>query len=169
MTPYLILGAVLGLPLVLGLLFRVSTSHIFFSLMAGELLSSYFGENIGNIVHNLSGNHLVADYARAGVILIPMILTALFLRKTVSKGMVAFHFIPLLITGIVFAAFLLPELPADAQAQIRSIEAGRQMINTSTAIIGGVIFLQLVSLWLLNRESGHERHKGHHKKHKHLG
>lgn len=159
--PYTILGAVLGLPLLLGLLFRVSTSHLFFSLMAGELLTRYFGEDVSMLVNSFARSQLLADYAQASLIVLPLLLTAIFLKGTLSRGKLIFHFAPLVVTGVVLAAFMLPELPASAQAQVRSIEAGSQLINTSTVIIGGVVFLQLVALWLLNQP--HEGRKKHHK------
>lgn len=162
MIPYLILGVLLGLPLLLGLLFRVSTSHIFFSLMAGELLSRYFGHDAGSIIHAVFRQDLVMDYAEVAVIVLPILLTAIFLKGTLSKGKVVFHFIPLLITGVVLAAFLLPEMPVAARNQISSVEAGRQLLDLSTAIVGAVVFIQLISLWLLHR--GHEGRRG--KKHK---
>lgn len=162
MTPYLILGALLGLPLLLGLLFRVSTSHIFFSLMAGELLGRYFGHDAGAIIHAIVRQDLVMEYAEVAVIILPILLTAIFLKGTISKAKVIFHFIPLLITGVVLAAFLLPEMPASVRAQVSSVEVGRQLLDLSSAIVGGVVFIQLISLWLLHR--GHEGRK--HKKHK---
>lgn len=164
MVPYLILGALLGLPLALGLLFRVSTSHIFFSLMAGELLARYFGEDVGSIVHSFFRYEPVLQYAEVAVLLLPIFLTAFFLKATLSKGKVILHFVPLLITGVVLAAFLLPELPAEARGQVASIEAGRQLLDLSSAIVGGVVFLQLVSLWLLHRAHG-EGHRRKSKKH----
>lgn len=164
MVPYLILGALLGMPLALGMFFRVSTSHIFFSLMAGELLARTFGEDVGSIFHSFIRHEVALQYAEAAVLVLPIFLTAFFLKATLSKGKVMLHFIPLLITGVVLAAFLLPMLPADARAQVASIEAGRQLLDLSTAIVGGVVFVQLVSLWLLHRvhgEGGHRKGKKH--------
>lgn len=161
MIPYAVLGAILGLPLLLGLIFRVSTSHLFFSLMAGELLGRYFGHEVGLIIETVTHNPTAATYAEVGVILLPMFLTAIFLKDSLSKGKVIFHFIPLLVTGVIMAAFLLPELPLAAQEQVKTIEAGRQLLNTSNLIVGGVVLLQLVSLWLLNRPHG-EHHKKKH-------
>lgn len=160
MLPYVVIGALLSLPFVLGLVFRVSTSHLFFSLMAGELLAHYFGEDVGLIVSSVTKSS-AADYAEVAVLLIPMLLTALFLKGTVSKGKIIFHTVPLLVTGIVLAAFALQMLPPIAQAEIQKVEIGQRLMNTSTAIIGGVVVLQLVSLWLLNRSHGeHKKHKG---------
>lgn len=159
MIPYAVLGALLGLPLLLGLIFRVSTSHLFFSLMAGELLARYFGEDVAIVVSSASRSQAAADYAAVAVIVLPLFLTALFLKGSLSKGKVIFHFAPLLITGVVLAAFMLPELPAAVQDQVKTLEAGRQLLDMSDIIIGAVVFLQLISLWLLNRPHGEHKKK----------
>ncbi len=159
MIPYVVLGAVLGLPLLLGLIFRVSTSHLFFSLMAGELLARYFGEDVSILVNSFARSQNIADYAEAGVIVLPVILTAIFLRGSLSKGKVILHFIPLLITGVVFAAFILPVLPDVARDYVRSVEAGRQLLDMSSVIVGVVVLVQLIALWLLNRTHGHKKRR----------
>jgi hypothetical protein len=169
MIPYAILGVLLGLPLVLGVAFRVNTSHVFFSLMAGELLAHYFGHDVGTIVHSVIRSDYILQYAVPALIVLPLVLTAIFLHGTVSKGKLVLHLIPLLITGVVLAAFVLPDLPAAAQSEVQTVEAGRQLLDLSSVIVGGVVFVQLVSLWLLNR--AHEGGEGHHgkKKHHHVG
>ena len=165
MIPYAVLGALLGLPLILGIIFRVTTSHLFFSLMVGELLAHYFGEEAGEIVDAMARTHVASQYSEVVVLILPIVLTAIFLKGTLPKGKIFLHFLPLAITGLVLVAFALPMLPHEVQDQLKTIEIGRQLLDLSGAIIGGVVFLQLVSLWLLNRS--HEG--GHGKKHKHLG
>ena len=160
MIPYIIVGVVIALPLLLGLIFRVSASHIFFSLMAGELLARYFGSEAGLIIDSFTRNRSAGAYAEAIVLVLPMILTAFLLKGSLSKGKTLLHFVPLLVTGIVFAAFVLPILPTAVQAQVSSVKAGSELVNTSNLIIGGVVALQLVALWLLNGGKSHG--KKHH-------
>ncbi len=161
MQAYIILGVVLGLPLLLGILWRVSTSYLFFSLLAGEMLARYFGDDAELVLRMVVRNEAVQDYARLIVLVMPVLLTALFLRHTLSKGKVLFHIVPLILTGFIFAAFTLPLLPETLQQQIRTVDEGRQLLEGSDAIIGAVIFMQLVTLWIMNRS---QEHKG--KKHK---
>lgn len=161
MIAYLVLGLVLGLPLVLGLVFRVSAPHLFFSLMAGELLARYFAHEVGVVGASLSRSELPAQYAEAVIIVLPLLLTALFLKGSLSKSKVALHFIPLLITGVVLAAFVLPVLPGGVQDTVRTLSPGRQLLDMSSAIVGVVVLFQLVSLWLLNRAAGHGENKKH--------
>lgn len=162
MIAYIILGVALGLPLVLGILFRVSVSHIFFSLMAGELLGRYFHEEAELVLRLVVRSKDVGAYAELIVIILPIVLTALFLRNTLSKNKLVFYIIPFILTGVVMAAFTLPILPAVAQEQVRTIPIGQRLLDGSDIIVGAVIFLQLVTLWLL-----HQSHEKHHGKKKH--
>lgn len=157
-TGYAILAILLGLPLALGLFFRVSASHLFFSVMAGELLGRYFGHQVEFIMHVTFPKYHLGAYAEPAVIFLPVLLTALFLRKSISRGKTFLHFVPLLITGIVLAAFVLPLLPNEVQDHVSKTGVGRELLDTSSLIIGAVVLLQLIALWLLNSST---RHRGH--------
>lgn len=161
MIGYAILAAVIGLPVVLGLVFRANTSFIFFSLLAGELLARYFGDDAELALRTVWRNDNFTAYAEIAVLVLPIIFTALFLRHTLTRGKLVFHTIPLLVTGFVMAAFVLPILPENALHQVQAIEPGQRLLGLSEVIIGGVVILQLVTLWLTNRS--HDKHgKKHH-------
>lgn len=162
MTAYIILGTVLAIPLLLGILLRVNTSHLFFSLMAGELLSRYFTDDAELVMRLAVRNASVTEYADLVVLVLPVLITALILKKSLKKNKILLHFIPLLLTGVVFAAFVLPMLPQHIQQQISSQPYGAQFMNSIEVIIGAVIFVQLVSLWLMNRVH-EDKHGKHHK------
>lgn len=161
MTGQIILALVVALPLILGLVFRVSTSHLFFSLMAGELLARYFGHDIEHQAKAVYDKVSFTGYGEILLLTLPMILTAIFLKGSVSKGKIILHIIPLIITGLIYATFLTPMLPPDIQQQIKSFEVGAWILDLNKFIIGGMVAVQLVTLWLLNR-GGHSE-KGKHK------
>jgi hypothetical protein len=160
MIGYIILGVVLGLPLLLGVLFRVSTSFLFLSLLAGELLGRTFHDEAELIIGSAPNGHAVAPYSELAIIVLPVLLTALFLRRTLSKGKMLLHLLPFALTGIIFAAFALPVLPEVAKVQVTSVDIGRQLLDNSQLIVGVVVFLQLIALWLINRPK-----ESHGKKH----
>lgn len=165
MTPYIILGVLLALPLLLGVAFRVSASALFFSVMAGELLGRYFHNEVAAFARSTFKTQASAEYSEAFIILLPLFLTALFMHGSISRGKTILHIIPLAITGIVLAAFVLPILPYEIQQQVMTVPLGKQLLDTSNMIIGVVVFLQLISLWLLSRAPG-EPHGHKKKKHK---
>lgn len=159
MTPYIVVGVLLGLPLALGLLFRVSASALFFSVMAGELLGRYFHHEVAAFARSAFKTEAAAEYAEAFVVIMPLLLTALFMHGSISRGKTILHIIPLTITGLVLAAFVLPILPYELQQQVMNVPYGKQLLDSTNMIIGVVVFVQLISLWLLSRAPG-EPHRG---------
>jgi len=118
--------------------------------MAGELLARYFGHDIEKIAEQNVNRTSSIPFGELALIIIAMVLTAIFMRGTMSKNKIVLHLIPLAITGIVFAAFVLPILPTDLQAGIATSQVGSRLLELNRAIIGGMVVLQLVSLWLFN-------------------
>lgn len=160
--PYVIIAAVLAFPVALGLLFRVSAPHLFFSVMAGELLARYFGDEAESALHTMTNNTAVTEYGHLVILIIPIIATAIFLRGSLPHSKLILHLFPLAVTGLVFAAFALPLLPADVLDTIRTTELGNQLLDVNSTIIGVVVLLQLLGLWLLN--SGEKKSGKKHKK-----
>lgn len=150
MEVYIIIGAILAFPLVLGLLFRVSAPHLFFSVMAGELLARYFGDEAESAVHTMTNSDVITEYGHLIVLIIPIVATAIFLRGSLKHSKLLLHIFPLAVTGLVFAAFALPLLPEAVLNTIRTTELGNQLLDVNSTIIGVVVLLQLLGLWLLN-------------------
>lgn len=159
MLPYIILGIILGLPVVFGLFFRVSASHLFFSVMTGELLGRYFGKDVEHFISNTFKNEDLTHYSEAIVITLPIILTAIFLKGSISRTKGILNLFPLVITSIVYAAFMLPILPQEVQDEIAKVPLGESLLGTHSVIIGGVVLIQLVALWVLNRGEEAKRAK----------
>ncbi len=159
MQAYILLGVLLGLPLLIGLFFRVSVSHLFLALLSGELLERYFKDDAILALSATVRKDAVLEYAGLAILVLPMLLTALFLRHTLSKGRVILHTIPLIISGIVFAAFAAPLLPGGLQSQLRDNQYGSILINSTELIIGAMVLLQLVALWI---NASSEKHKKKH-------
>lgn len=155
MTAYIILGVVLGLPLLLGLIFRVNSSYIFFSMLAGELLARTFADDAELVTRLAIRQESVLAYSELVLLVVPVLLTALFLRKTLSKGKLLFYIIPFLITGFVLAAFALPLLPEYLQEEVKGVQVGQRLLEGSETIVGAVVFMQLVTLWVMNRSHEH--------------
>ena len=163
MLPYIILGVTLGIPVFFGLFFRVSASHLFFSVMAGELLGRYFGHEVEKFIGSTFREETLTHYSEAIVITLPIILTAVFLKGSISRTKGILNFFPLIITSIVYASFLLPVLPSEVQEELARVTFGRNLLDTSSAIIGSVVLIQLIALWLLNRGEGGSKSKRHKK------
>lgn len=151
MQAYIILGVLLGFPLVIGLISRVSVSHLFLALLSGELLERYFKDDAEVLLSTFGATKALIPYTGLIILTLPMLLTALFMHHTLSKGRLILHLIPLLISGIVFAAFSVPLLPNTLASQLGSTHYGRVLQDSTEVIIGAMIALQLLSMWLFGR------------------
>lgn len=162
MTAYILLGALVCLPLALGIIFRVSTSHLFLALLAGELLERYFVDDAELALRTVIHNEQILQLVGIVLLTAPVVLTAVFLHHTIGKNKTVLHMLPLLITGVIFAAFALPLLPDSLQNQITSTHYGNMLNESIDFIVGTLIFLQLVELWLFKRSP--EKEGRHHRK-----
>jgi len=159
MTATIILWTTLALPLVLGLLFKAGAPQLFFSLMAGELLGRYFGHDVEKLASDALSGQTPERYGEILLLVVPIFLTAFFMRGTVKKSRLFLHIIPLAITGIVLAAFLLPLLSTDLQQQIEMTFVGGWILNLNRSIVGVVVVVQLISLWLFDRSEKDKKHE----------
>lgn len=151
MSEYIVLAAIVALPIVLGVLLRVNASHLFFSVMAGELLARYFGEEAESAIHAMLNSDVATEYAHLFILTLPVVLTAIVLKNSISRSRALINIFPLVVTGIVYAAFAIPLLPAELQAKVQATPIGQDFANSSAAVIGFIVLFQLVILWLLNR------------------
>lgn len=158
----IIVAAVIATPLLLGLFFRTSTTYIFFSLMTGELLGRYFGEDLDHLVEQLTKSTKYEGYGEIMLIVIPMVLTAYILRGSIAKGKWIMHILPLAVTGIIFSAFVLSVTPENIQELVRESSAGDLVMHLNKSIIGVLLVVQLLSLWIINHIK-HSRRRKHSK------
>ncbi len=159
MLPYIILGVLLGLPLLLGMVFRVATTHLFVALLSGELLERYFRDDAEVLLSTFGASKAVRPYIGLIILVLPIVLTSIFLHHSLTKGKVFLHFLPLAFTGVIFAAFSIPLLPEELSNQLNSTHYGRLLQDSTELIIGAMLVLQLLSLWLFHRQDKHHKKK----------
>lgn len=157
MTATIALWIILALPLILGIVFKAGAPQLFFSLMAGELLGRYFGHDVEKLASETLSSNPPERYGEILLLIVPILLTAFFMRGTVKKSRIFLHIIPLAITGIVLAAFVLPLLSPVLQEQIGQTFIGGWILNLNRSIVGIVVVVQLISLWLFDRSEIHKK------------
>ncbi len=142
-----------------GSLFRVNTSYLFATILAAELLERYFLYDVQLVLQPFIGSDAVLSYVGITMLTLPVLLTGIFLKGSLSKARVALHFIPLVLCGVVFAAFAGPILPEIIQTEIAKTQAGAILLDSSHLIVGVTVLLHLLALWFLTRtEKGKKKH-----------
>lgn len=152
MEAYIILGFLFGLPLLVGLLFRVSTSFLFVTILAAELLERYFRYDVELALRPFIGSEVILSYVGLTMLVLPMLLTGIFLKGTLSLVRMTLHVVPLMLSGVVFAAFAAPVLPPVIQTELQTLEIGRVLLDNAQFIVGVTVLLQLLALWFLTKK-----------------
>jgi hypothetical protein len=94
-------------------------------------------------------------------LLLPVILTLFFLRKSTTRGKFFLHLIPIIGCGLSIAVLALPMLPNEVQGQIFGYPSGDVFKNSQDLIISITGIVVLLLMW-----STYKHHEGKHgKKH----
>lgn len=145
--------AFLGIWILL-LLQRVPAMALFFSLLVGQILST---EVSGEVYSIIAGAYGSQDYANVqlGLLLVPPLLTVLFLRHKVPSSKLLVEAIPMLFVVATVAIFAYPHVHA-----IQDVleEVTDHKVETYKNVIIAIASLSnLVSAWLSYPQGGLRR------------
>lgn len=160
--PLVLIASIAGIPALLSLLLRVNAVFVFLSIAAGNLLVLYLGRDAGNVGEMFikgSNGPMIAQLAVLGL---PLLLTFIFLRKTLPTSKILLHFLPVVASGIMLAALTLPILPSDLQGQVFGSAVGPYFKNSQGLIVGAASVLTLLLTWFTYRSREDHSGKKHH-------
>lgn len=159
MVPIVLFAVIAGLPILNALLMRVSAVFLFTSIAVGNFLVLYLSDDVVLAINAFSKNKNVPMIVQLVLLLSPVALTLIFLRKTTTRGKFLLHLIPLIGCGLSIAVLTLPILPTDLQAQIFGHPSGDVFKNSQDLIVGITAILVMLLMW---RE--YRPHEGKHSK-----
>jgi hypothetical protein len=161
MNPLILLGIIAGLPVVLALVFRVSGVFLFLSAAVGSLFVSYVGDDASLALGMLVRGQNTTLVCQFGLLLVPVALSLLFLRKTLPKSKVLLHLPLLVATGASLAVLALPFFDSGAQARVFANQYGDMFKDAQDVVVATAGLLALAILWLTyhHKEDKHGKHK----------
>ena len=163
MAPILILLLIAALPVVLALLFRVSSLCLFAASAAGALLVKYLGDDVWLAVNMFVKGPNTQFFVQLSLLFLPVLLTLFFTRKSLPKSKILLHLVPIIANGLLIAAIAIPLLPPALQSGIFAVPIGGVAKRSQDIMVGAAVVLNLLLMWQLNRSNHHE---GAGKKHK---
>ncbi len=158
----LILAAAVGVIALVLLLLRTNAGVVFFSLCAGSVLASQLGGQASllssSVIKDGDVNHGVVYIA---MIVLPAILSAFFMRKSVKSSKMLFNVIPAVAVGALTALLVIPLIPSDVRFQLTNNSTWDLLIRYQPAIlVGGIVS----SVLLLALSSHHDKKEKRHRK-----
>lgn len=160
MNSDIVLIAAIAVPVVLLLALRTHAAIVFLSLCAGSILLKYIGDDAVLSLSFLWSGEVAESVIRLGVLLIPVLLSAIFLRRSMSGPKFIVNILPAVVVGVVGALLAVPLLPNATQGNLTGSQAWQTLEQAQELIVGAGILVSLAGLWIAHR-STHD--KGHHK------
>lgn len=157
------MAAVIAIPVLLGLLFRVSSVYIFVSIAVGELLVRFVGDDAGLVASGFIKGQNGPTVALLLLLVLPMLFTVLFLKGSVARSKMLLDIIPLVALGLMLLVFVISLLPSGLQQQIFATKLGGIVKSTQDLIVAAAGLIILANMWLTGRVHHHAKHGKHHK------
>jgi hypothetical protein len=164
MPPIVILGILVGLPLILAFVLRVNAGILFLALCAGSVLSEFVASDAIQIVNSIfpKSGDITASVVQLVLILLPAALTILFMRRSMTGTKTFINILPAAAAGLLTALLVVPVLPGGVRHNITSSQTWTIMQQFQSLIIGAGAFVSLLVLW--STKPKHDKDKKHHKK-----
>lgn len=161
MNTLIILGAIVGMPILLALVLRVNAVFIFLAVATGALLSQYISDDASLVLTSFFTRVSVDQYVKLGLLILPLILTLLILRKSMSPAQFPLHVVPLIVTCAAFATLVISNLPGGVQHNISSDHYGHISMSSQNVLIAAASVLTLVLAFITGGHKSKSKGKHH--------
>ena len=154
MDSYIILAILVGIPIVSAVLFRISGILLFVGAATGILLSQYIAEDTNIVLNSFTNNSSFDQYIKLGLLLLPVLLVIVFLRKTVSAGQLVLHIVPIVVTSAALATVAMHLMPGGVAYNLLQNPFGKTANTSQNILISASALLTLILALLTARHRG---------------
>jgi hypothetical protein len=161
MSPDVMLLLLVGIPVAVLMIWRINASFVFLSACLGTVLLTFVGTDATDFA-NIFLPFLNGDNLKLALFLLPVVLTTVFMIKTVNGGRLLFNVLPAVGTGLVLALLVVPLLPHNYSQQLQSSEVWHQLQQLQSLVVGASALACLFFLWTQRPKSVHGKHSNKH-------
>jgi hypothetical protein len=166
-TPEATLGIIVLAPIALLMLLRVNATLVFLSLCLGDVLVQFVAPD-ANSFFQLFSAHVPAgidkgnDTVKIILLLLPVLLTAVFMIRTVRGGpKLLLNVLPAAGVGLLGSLLVVPLLPPGLSHNIVHSSLWDQLQKAQNLIVGASALSCLLVLWLQRPQAGGKHGKKH--------
>lgn len=155
--------AVAAVTFLLSLLFRVNALYMFISVISGELLVRYVGDDAGLAIGSIIKGQNGPMIAQLLLLFLPVVLALLLLRHTMAKSKVLLHIVPLVGIVVTLMIFIVPLLASSAQRVLLDNQIVNNIVRAQDLIIAATCVSVLGLMFATGRHHEAKHGKHHHK------
>jgi len=170
MSPEILLGAVVVVPIVAIVLLRINAALVFMSLCLGDVLVQFVAPNTGTYVndlaqHGVNASSFSSTTVSLTLLLLPAILTAIFMIRTVKgRPRLLLNVLPAVGVGLLAALLAVPLMSAGLSHNITDSSLWTQVQHFQDSIVAASAVVCMIVLWMQRPKAGGEdKHGKHHK------
>lgn len=167
-TALITLLAIVGLPIVAIMALRINAALVFMAFCLGSVLTQFVADDAGWLVTLAEptvpqAGSVSESMVKLGLLLLPPVLTAIFMIRTVrGGGRQLLNLLPAIGTGFLAALLMVPLLMPGTAIPIMALPLWQEVIKLQDLIIGSSALLCLLVLWLQRPKTGEGKHHKHH-------
>lgn len=162
--PYeIIIGASIALVAVLLLILKTNSGVVFFSVCAGSVLVAQIGDEASLISSTvIKEGDLSKSIVSVGLILLPAVLSAIFMRGSVSASKFIFNIVPSVAVGALLTFLVVPLLPDSIGSQVLQSDIWGKLQHYQPIILVAGVISSILLLWFTQKSSKKDKkHKKH--------
>ncbi|MES2971221.1 MAG: hypothetical protein V4702_02800 [Patescibacteria group bacterium] len=158
MSPVILLVLIASLPLLLAVFLRIKPLYLFVSIVTGYFWAEFLGESAEFTLRTFIRIDNPGVVIRLIFLLVPVLLTFVLMRKTLSKASLPFQFALLLADSLLLTTFLLPLLTMGTQSALYSTPAGSTFRQAHDVAIPVVAGMHLIVMFIMRPRDKHAKH-----------
>ncbi len=162
MIPIIVIALFVFVPVLWSVIFRVNVLFLFIGIVTGELIVRFLSDDAILAINAFYNNQYVPLAAQLTLLLLPVMATLLFMRKTLPAQKLALQFLPILACGLLLAVLAVPLFPSEFQQQVFDLPFGNMFNEAQDIVVGFAAVTVLLTGWQGYRVKG-EKHGKHHK------
>lgn len=161
MTGMIILGLLMVIPAAITLILSSNGALVFLALCEGLIIDQTLGNDAINAFKMFfpKAGSVQESTLHLILLLLPAVLTIIFLRRQMAGAKMLFNIAPAVLTGATVALLAVPLLPGGIQAEVKQAWLWSGMEPFKGVIIGSGALISLLLIWTSHKKHHHRRHK----------
>ena len=157
------MGLIVAVPALLIVLSGTKAALVFMALCVGSVLSTLVGDTALDMVQLFTRSYSQGTLAgvKIGLLMLPALLTILFLSRTLAGSKKITNIFPALLTGLMALFLTVPFLPDTAMEGVYSTDVWNQLAQYQPIIVSVAVLLTLGQLWAGGASLRHRNKRKH--------
>ena len=171
MTPVIVLAGIVLVPVILLMVLRINAALVFLSLCLGYVLMQFVAGDAQSLLSLFAATPVTANTSTVAtsnnlvkliLLLLPMLLTAIFMIHTVRGARLLLNVLPAAGVGLLGGLLVVPLLSPGLAHSIVAEPLWDQAVRAQDLIVGASALVCLLVLWMQRPKTGGDGKRGKH-------